>query len=142
MRRVQTPGGGLSAEAKLLAGSIAAPATTGENPQAGANRASDIAPAHRRGGRSWEALRRGANPAAPERFGRCFSAWPSKLNQTELSRRWKISARTLERWRWLDQGPAYLKIGGRVAYRMEDIEAFEQARRRGPGVTSVAPVAW
>jgi hypothetical protein len=64
------------------------------------------------------------------------------LEQTELSRRWKISARTLERWRWLDQGPAYLKIGGRVAYRMEDIEAFEQARRRGPGVTSVAPVAW
>ena len=47
------------------------------------------------------------------------------LNQVELSRRWNISPRTLERWRWLGQGPVYLKIGGRVLYRLEDIEAFE-----------------
>ena len=56
------------------------------------------------------------------------------LNQIDLARRWRISERTLERWRWLKQGPAYLKIGGRVAYRMEDVEAFEAARlRAGPG---------
>jgi hypothetical protein len=67
---------------------------------------------------------------------------PQHLDQTELSRRWKISPRTLERWRWLRQGPAYLKIGGRVAYRLEDIEAFEEGQRRGPGVPSVAPVIW
>lgn len=67
---------------------------------------------------------------------------PQHLNQTELSRRWKISPRTLERWRWLRQGPTYLKIGGRVAYRLEDIEAFEEGQRRGPGVPNVAPVAW
>lgn len=53
------------------------------------------------------------------------------LNQIELARRWRISERTLERWRWLKQGPAYLKIGGRVAYRLEDIEAYEGAQRRG-----------
>jgi hypothetical protein len=47
------------------------------------------------------------------------------LNQIELSRRWSISPRTLERWRWLGQGPRYLKIGGRVVYRVEDIECFE-----------------
>jgi hypothetical protein len=52
------------------------------------------------------------------------------LNQIELSRRWSISPRTLERWRWLQQGPQYLKIGGRVVYRMDDIEAFEVARSR------------
>lgn len=50
------------------------------------------------------------------------------LNQIELSRRWNISPRTLERWRWLGQGPRYLKIGGRVVYRLEDIEAFEAER--------------
>ena len=56
------------------------------------------------------------------------------LNQIDLARRWRISERTLERWRWLRQGPAYLKIGGRVAYRVEDVEAFEAARlRTGPG---------
>jgi hypothetical protein len=52
------------------------------------------------------------------------------LNQIDLSRRWKISPRTLERWRWLKVGPSWLKIGGRVAYRIEDIEAFEAAQTR------------
>jgi hypothetical protein len=47
------------------------------------------------------------------------------LNQIDLSRRWSISPRTLERWRWLQAGPQYLKIGGRVVYRLEDVEAFE-----------------
>ena len=47
------------------------------------------------------------------------------LNQTELAARWSISARTLERWRWTGEGPAFLKIGGRVVYRLEDIEAYE-----------------
>ena len=50
------------------------------------------------------------------------------LNQIELSRRWSISPRTLERWRWLKAGPQYLKIGGRVVYRLEDVEAFENSQ--------------
>lgn len=55
------------------------------------------------------------------------------LNQVQLSRRWRISPRTLERWRWLRQGPDYLKIGGRVVYRIEDVEKFEAAQRRQHG---------
>jgi hypothetical protein len=49
------------------------------------------------------------------------------LNQIELARRWRISPRTLERWRWLGEGPQYLKLGGRVLYRVADIEAYEQS---------------
>src|SRR5215471_15399640 len=49
------------------------------------------------------------------------------LHQTDLSRRWNVSPRTLERWRWQGKGPRYLKIGGRVRYRLEDIEAYEAA---------------
>lgn len=52
------------------------------------------------------------------------------LHQVELARRWKLSPRTLERWRWLGQGPRHLKIGGRVVYRMDDVEAFEAASVR------------
>ena len=52
------------------------------------------------------------------------------LNQIELSRRWSLSPRTLERWRWLKQGPDYLKVGGRVVYRLEDIELFESSGLR------------
>jgi hypothetical protein len=54
----------------------------------------------------------------------------SLLHQIELARRWRISPRTLERWRWLGQGPAYLKLGGSVAYRMEDVLAYEAAQLR------------
>lgn len=52
------------------------------------------------------------------------------LTQAELARRWRLSPRTLERWRCVGQGPSFLKLGGRVAYRIEDIEAFEAAQLR------------
>lgn len=50
------------------------------------------------------------------------------LNQRDLADRWRMSGRTLERWRLLRQGPPFLKLGGRVVYRIEDIEAFEAAQ--------------
>ena len=59
------------------------------------------------------------------------------LHQVELARRWKLSPRTLERWRWLGQGPRYVKIGGRVVYRLEDVEAFEVDSLRTSTSTSM-----
>lgn len=47
------------------------------------------------------------------------------LTQNQLAERLSVSPRTLERWRWLGQGPRFLKLGGRVAYRIVDVEAFE-----------------
>lgn len=47
------------------------------------------------------------------------------LNQIQLAARWNISHRTLERWRWSGEGPQFIKIGGRVVYRLADIEAYE-----------------
>ena len=52
------------------------------------------------------------------------------LNQIELADRWKVSPRTLERWRWLGQGPRFMKLGGRVAYRLEDVETYEAEQLR------------
>ncbi len=52
------------------------------------------------------------------------------MTQLDLARRWRISPRTLERWRSLRQGPPYLKLGAIVTYRVEDIEAYEAAQRR------------
>jgi hypothetical protein len=52
------------------------------------------------------------------------------LNQAYLARRWDVSHRTLERWRWLKQGPAYVKVGGRVVYRLSAVEAYEAAQTR------------
>lgn len=47
------------------------------------------------------------------------------LNQAELADRWGVSQRTLERWRAIGWGPCFLKMGGRVVYRLKDIEAYE-----------------
>jgi hypothetical protein len=53
-----------------------------------------------------------------------------RINQRQLAARWGMSARTLERWRSLCQGPPFLKLGGRIAYQLEDVEAYEAARRQ------------
>jgi hypothetical protein len=63
------------------------------------------------------------------------SAAAAHLGQRDLARRWNLSPRTLERWRWLGQGPAFLKLGGRVVYRLTDIEAFEAAQVRETATT-------
>lgn len=47
------------------------------------------------------------------------------IDQDAVAQRWGVSPRTLERWRWIGAGPRFLKIGGRVVYRVEDIEAYE-----------------
>ncbi len=54
------------------------------------------------------------------------------LSSKLLARRWGLSHRTLERWRHDGTGPAYLKIGGRAVYRLEDVETFEHSRRHNP----------
>ena len=61
------------------------------------------------------------------------------INQKELAARWRISHRTLERWRWTGEGPKFLKVGGRVVYRLSDVEEYEQSIVRSstaePGYT-------
>ena len=55
---------------------------------------------------------------------------PPYLTQVELAARWRISPRTLERWRWAGEGLPFTKVGGRVLYSLSDIEAYEAAQRR------------
>jgi hypothetical protein len=54
---------------------------------------------------------------------------PVYLNQRELADRWRISPRTLERWRWRRTGPHFHKLGGKVAYALSDVESYERRRR-------------
>jgi len=49
------------------------------------------------------------------------------LDQRDLAARWLVSPRTLEQWRCQGRGPRFLKLGGRVVYPMEEVEAFESA---------------
>ncbi|UVF21946.1 helix-turn-helix domain-containing protein [Microvirga terrae] len=42
-----------------------------------------------------------------------------------------VSTRTLANWRSMSQGPAYVKVGGRVLYPAASIAEWEQKRTVG-----------
>lgn len=45
-----------------------------------------------------------------------------------LANRWTLKVTTLRHWRWSGKGPSFVKIGGRVMYRLCDIEKFEEGQ--------------
>lgn len=47
----------------------------------------------------------------------------------EAAKKIGVSPKTLAKWRWQGDGPKYLKIGSRVAYRPADIEAWLNSRQ-------------
>lgn len=53
------------------------------------------------------------------------------LSERALALRYGKTVRTLQRWRAEGYGPAFLRIGGSIFYRTEDIETFEAAIRKG-----------
>jgi predicted site-specific integrase-resolvase len=50
----------------------------------------------------------------------------SRLTPQQLADRWNISLHSLQRWRTNGIGPLFLKMRGTVAYRVEDVERYEQ----------------
>lgn len=54
------------------------------------------------------------------------------MTQEELAFRWKISEATLERDRSLKQGCRYLKIGGLIRYKIQDVLDYEDACAHEP----------
>ena len=60
------------------------------------------------------------------------------LTEQQLAERWRVSQRTLRRWRSTARLPAHIRIGhsvvGRVLYRLADVLAFEERSRWGGGV--------
>ena len=49
------------------------------------------------------------------------------LTEDDLAHRWVCSTSRLQRWRSQGDGPAYLKIGRKILYRLQDIQVFEQS---------------
>ena len=52
------------------------------------------------------------------------------LSEKELSIRWRISKRTLQRWRSKGKGPAYTKMEYPVRYPLDGVEAYEVMHTR------------
>ena len=51
------------------------------------------------------------------------------LNEIELAARWGMSPKTLQRWRTLNVGPEYLKLGKKIMYPLADVEDYENLVR-------------
>jgi excisionase family DNA binding protein len=51
------------------------------------------------------------------------------LTPDETAQRTKVAKQTLARWRSEGKGPAFVKLGRKVAYRAEDVAAWLAGRR-------------
>ena len=65
------------------------------------------------------------------------------LRTPEAARFLGVSGRTLEKHRTFGTGPRYSKLGGRVVYRVDDLQAWVDRGAKGstsdPGVDTVLP---
>jgi hypothetical protein len=66
-------------------------------------------------------------------MSRNIEGCPVFLTTADVANRWKMSPRSLEGWRDKGIGPTYHRIGSRVRYHINDIEAFECLWRWGEG---------
>lgn len=46
------------------------------------------------------------------------------LTQDEAAAVLEVHPHTLKRWKWRDYGPKPVKVGGRVRYRLSDIQSW------------------
>ena len=49
------------------------------------------------------------------------------LNEIEVAELLSVSRKTLQAWRWRRTGPSFLKLGGAIRYRLEDIQAYMES---------------
>lgn len=68
---------------------------------------------------------------------------PRYLRTPDAARRVGLAPKTLEKHRCYGTGPAYRKLGGRVVYDIEELDAWVELGRRSstsdPGVGTVHP---
>jgi len=68
----------------------------------------------------------------PARDDGAAAAEPLFLTLEELAERWRVSGRTLERWRAAGEGPPWVRLKGRVIYPAAGVHAYERARLTDP----------
>jgi predicted DNA-binding transcriptional regulator AlpA len=66
-----------------------------------------------------------------EREGIAKDRLPNLLNEFDVARITGLSVASVRRWRFLHQGPKYLKLGSAVRYKPDDVLAWLEARPVG-----------
>lgn len=59
-----------------------------------------------------------------------LEARATTVSPEEAAARLGVEPSTLANWRWAGRGPLYVKIGGRVRYRLLDIAEFLDSQTR------------
>lgn len=55
------------------------------------------------------------------------------LTPKKLAHRWRLNHQTLANWRMAKEGPPYIKIGARVLYPREGVQAYEKLSQQWLG---------
>lgn len=55
------------------------------------------------------------------------------IDTRQLAKRWCRDSGTIRKWRSRGNGPAYLKLNGKVVYDMEEIKKWEEESRVSNG---------
>jgi predicted DNA-binding transcriptional regulator AlpA len=58
-----------------------------------------------------------------------------QLKEAEAAEQLGVTKATLANWRWRKYGPAYLKVGRKVRYLQDDIDAWTSDQRRNPAAS-------
>lgn len=66
------------------------------------------------------------HPSQPQAGATPPTSTSIAIDENELATRWKLSVKTLRRWRQTALGPVFCKFGSRVVYLRTEIEAFER----------------
>lgn len=74
--------------------------------------------------------------ASPRGVPEAPGAMRNAFTDRELADHLGISRKTLQKWRSLGMGPTYLKLGSKVVYRIEDVNAYIQRSLRIPSYSS------
>lgn len=70
------------------------------------------------------------NKGRVKNFSETVLRYPNLLTEQMLAARWHCSSSRLQYWRSHGKGLPYLKLGGRVLYRIEDVFEFERDNLR------------
>jgi excisionase family DNA binding protein len=63
---------------------------------------------------------------------------PKYLTTSEVAERFRTSAETVRYWRHVGKGPKSFKLGRRVLYDIEDVEAWLEDARRSANTDDAA----
>jgi hypothetical protein len=67
--------------------------------------------------------------SVPQRTTTITNGGSELITEQLLAQRWFCSTSRLQRWRMDEKGPSYLKIGGKVLYRLEDVRLYKLSCR-------------